>query len=207
VVVVGLGEQEKCTAETIRCACAVAAKLLRDKNSSSVAIEALHGDGQSTAEGVILGLYQFNELKTQTSKKEIKMVHFVGTPEQIKDWETGVIIARSQNITRRMAELPANISTPTFFVNEAQRLFKDVPKTTVISHDVKWAEEKKMGAFLSVTHGAVEPAKFLEIHYKGADEQQRPFVFVGKGITFDSGGPSSQIPMQLGELKLVVYFL
>jgi len=47
-----------------------------------------------------------------------------------------------------------------------------------------------MRTFLSVTHGTAEPAKFLEIHYKGAAGDAQPLAFVGKGITFDSGGIS-----------------
>lgn len=47
----------------------------------------------------------------------------------------------------------------------------------------------KMGSFLSVTNGSDEPAVFLEMHYNNAPNT-KPLVFVGKGITFDSGGIS-----------------
>jgi len=48
-----------------------------------------------------------------------------------------------------------------------------------------------MRTFLSVTRGSAEPAKFLEIHYKGASSPNaKPLVLVGKGITFDTGGIS-----------------
>lgn len=56
-----------------------------------------------------------------------------------------------------------------------------------------WAKEKKMNTFLSVAAGTDEPAKFVEIIYKGAkegDESATDVAFVGKGITFDSGGIS-----------------
>jgi len=36
----------------------------------------------------------------------------------------------------------------------------------------------------------LDPAEFLEIHYKGGDAGAQPVAFVGKGITFDSGGIS-----------------
>ena len=36
------------------------------------------------------------------------------------------------------------------------------------AHDLKWAEEKKMGSFISVSRGSDEPLRFLELHYKGA---------------------------------------
>ena len=54
-----------------------------------------------------------------------------------------------------------------------------------------WIEEQEMGSFLSVAKGSEEPPVFLEIHYKGSpNASEPPLVFVGKGITFDSGGIS-----------------
>ncbi len=51
--------------------------------------------------------------------------------------------------------------------------------------DKAWAEDKKMGAYLSVAKGSSEPPKFVEVHYKGGKDGEAPLVFVGKGITFD----------------------
>ena len=47
-------------------------------------------------------------------------------------------------------------------------------------YDKKWAEEKKMGAFLSVTRGSNEPPAFLEINYNGGASNDKPVVLVGK---------------------------
>ena len=38
----------------------------------------------------------------------------------------------------------------------------------MVAHDLAWAEEKKMGSFISVSRGSDEPLRFLELHYKGA---------------------------------------
>lgn len=51
--------------------------------------------------------------------------------------------------------------------------------------DKKWAEEKKMGAYLGVAKGSDEPLKFVEVVYKGGKEGSAPLALVGKGITFD----------------------
>jgi len=88
-------------------------------------------------------------------------------------------------------ELPANMMTPTAFCDRVKKEFEGVENAEIIVRDEVWAAEKKMNVFLSVTHGTSEPAKFLEIHYKGAaDKNAAPLAFVGKGITFDSGGIS-----------------
>jgi len=47
-------------------------------------------------------------------------------------------------------------------------------------YDEKWAEEKKMGSFLSVTRGSEEPARFLEMNYSGAKSDSKPVVLVGE---------------------------
>jgi cytosol aminopeptidase len=52
-------------------------------------------------------------------------------------------------------------------------------------YDQKWAEEKKMGAFLSVTRGSEEPPRFLEMNYKGASSDNKPVVLVGKLYKFN----------------------
>jgi leucyl aminopeptidase len=53
---------------------------------------------------------------------------------------------------------------------------------------VDWIREQKMNAFLAVGQGSANPPKFIELEYKGSDAA--PIVFVGKGLTFDSGGIS-----------------
>jgi leucyl aminopeptidase len=65
------------------------------------------------------------------------------------------------------------------------------------------AELKKlgMGSLLSVTAGSDEPAKFIVVHYQGSKQKRAPVVFVGKGITFDSGGISLKPPPQMDEMK------
>jgi hypothetical protein len=54
-----------------------------------------------------------------------------------------------------------------------------------MNSDRAWAEEMKMGSFLSVTNGSLEPCKFLEVIYNGGKSGEAPFAIVGKGITFD----------------------
>ena len=53
------------------------------------------------------------------------------------------------------------------------------------SRDKSWAEEKKMGAFLSVSRGSEEPLKFVEVEYQGGEPNSPPIAIVGKGVTFD----------------------
>ncbi|CAE7170319.1 unnamed protein product [Rhizoctonia solani] len=102
-------------------------------------------------------------------------------------------------------ETPANLLTPTLFTERIQKEFEGLDKVEIKVRDKAWAEEKGMRTFLSVAKGSSEPCKFLEIHYNGAsDANSRPLVFVGKGITFDSGGislkPSAGMKLMRGDM-------
>ncbi len=58
-----------------------------------------------------------------------------------------------------------------------------------------------MGSFLSVTNGSDQPPKFIVLEYSGAGKKQKPFVLVGKGITFDSGGISLKPGLDMDQMK------
>ncbi|RDB19531.1 Cytosol aminopeptidase [Hypsizygus marmoreus] len=111
--------------------------------------------------------------------------------EASQEWDRGVVYAQAQNFARTLMELPANMITPTIFTERVKAQFAGIKNVEIIVRDEAWAAEKNMNTFLSVTHGTSEPAKILEIHYKGAPSKDaQPLAFVGKGITFDSGGIS-----------------
>jgi leucyl aminopeptidase len=67
-------------------------------------------------------------------------------------------------------------------------------------------EEKKMrelgmGALLCVSAGSVQPAKLIVMNYKGGKTTDKPYVLVGKGVTFDSGGISLKPGAKMDEMK------
>ena len=65
------------------------------------------------------------------------------------------------------------------------------------------AQMKKlgMGALLAVTRGSRQPPKFIIMEYRGTAKDKKPFVLVGKGITFDSGGISIKPAAAMDEMK------
>lgn len=107
-------------------------------------------------------------------------------------WQKGVLFASGQNLARQLMETPANEMTPTRFAEMIKKNLRDASnKTDIHIRPKSWIEEQGMGSFLSVAKGSDEPPVFLEIHYRGSpNASEPPVVFVGKGITFDSGGIS-----------------
>jgi len=58
-----------------------------------------------------------------------------------------------------------------------------------------------MGSFMSVAKGSAEPLRFIILRYEGAARSEEPFVLVGKGITFDTGGVSIKPSADMDEMK------
>ena len=125
-----------------------------------------------------------DRLKSAQNQKESVKISPFGSSKSVQglSWETGLIYAEAQNIARGLGNSPANHMTPTIFTEEVKSVLQDLPNVEVIVRDEKWAEEKQMGSFLSVGRGSDVPSKFLEIHYKGGKEGDKPLALVGKGI-------------------------
>lgn len=188
--------------ENIRSAIAVASRSVRDEQGINEVVVDPCEDAEASAEGAHLALWHFDELKSERYKKKVVKISVLhGDDAATKAaFERGAQLAKAQNICRRLAELPANHLTPTIFGNAVVDLFKELPQVKVIVHDQKWAEDKKMGSFLSVAKGSAEPPKFLEIHYNNKPDA-KPFVLVGKGICFDSGGISIKPSANMDKMR------
>lgn len=113
----------------------------------------------------------------------------------------GTVKAQAQNWARELADTPANLMTPTIFSERVSSVLTQLGVDVKI-HNENWASDKKMNSFLSVARGSVEPPKFLEISYKGAeDPNEPPHTLVGKGVTFDAGGISLKVSLCPTSLK------
>ncbi|GFO37818.1 leucine aminopeptidase-like protein [Plakobranchus ocellatus] len=117
------------------------------------------------------------------------------------NWTRGEILAKAQNFARYLMESPANKMTPTIFSEKVKENLSQLPKCTVIIRDQAWAQSMKMGSFLSVAKGSNEEPKFLEIDYLGGEKDDAPVIFVGKGVTFDSGGISIKPSADMDKMR------
>jgi len=104
-------------------------------------------------------------------------------------------------MTRDLANLPANVCTPSHLGQRARQLARE--HRSIRAEVLGEAELKrlKMGSFLSVTAGTDEPARLIVLRYNGGAPRQAPVALVGKGVTFDSGGLSLKDPVGMEEMK------
>ena len=215
VVVVGLGKKEgrefdseegvDWGREAVRKAAASGVRAAAELKAGEVHVETF-GDGEAAAEGATLANWKYDQFKSD--KKPLPKVGCLvrGGDEGEGDgegWKRGEVLGNAQNLARRLMEAPASFLTPTQFCEEAKQALEGLPVQVEV-RDKSWAEEKGMGSFLSVAQGSAQPPKFLELHYKGGDEGAPPAVFVGKGVTFDTGGisikPSAKMDLMRGDM-------
>ena len=112
----------------------------------------------------------------------------------------GLAIAHGTDLARDLGNLPGNICTPAHLAERARGVAEELGFQCQVL-DRPQIEELKMGSFLSVTNGSEQPPKFIILEYGGAGKKQKPFVLVGKGITFDSGGISLKPPLDMDQMK------
>lgn len=96
-------------------------------------------------------------------------------------------VAKGMLAARRLADIPSETCTPQFVVEEAQRLCAHYPALSCEVLDEKAIVEQGLGLLHAVGKGASRPPRLLAIHYNGA-ETGPVRSYVGKGITFDTGG-------------------
>ncbi len=158
----------------------------------------------AVTEGVVLGVYSYDELKT-SEKKDTPAVNAVflytygeGKVAQ-KVLDRTVLVAEAANEARRLADAPSNLMTPTIFTKVVtQKAKKEGIRVRVLEKAV--LEKAGWGAFLGVARGSFEPPKVVVLEYRGGSNS-KTHVIVGKGITFDSGGISIKPSSGMEEMK------
>jgi leucyl aminopeptidase len=153
-------------------------------------------------------LYEFNQLKSKNKRPRHKLRKLVlSVPERedvvagqraIKD---GNAIGKGVSLARDLANLPPNICTPTYLADQAKQLGKSQKSITVTVVDEAAMEKLGMGSLLSVSQGSRQPAKLISMEYNGGKKDEKPFVLVGKGVTFDTGGISIKPSPAMDEMK------
>jgi leucyl aminopeptidase len=200
VMVVGLGKREDFTLDRVREASAAAALKVRDMGLRTFAT-IVHGAGvgnldlgdaaEAVVEGVLLGLYRYMEHKTEEDKKKVDSFTIVTLEKAranvIRDAvHRASVVATMTNFARDLINAPSNEKTPRLLTDRVRVAAKEAgAKLTVF--DEKQLEKVGFGCLLGVAKGSVEPPRFLVVEHSGGGKA-KSIVFVGKGITFDSGG-------------------
>ena len=217
VILVGLGKKEELKAGAYRKALAAAAKALKESNAKQ-AVSFLHEaevEGRDAAwnirqivECLEASLYRFTQMKSENEnhKPRLAKLHSIVEGDEAlaaakSAIARGQAIADGMNLAKELANLPGNVCTPTYLAEQAEKLGKRSKKLKVKVLSEKDMEELGMGSLLSVSKGSHEPARFIVMEYSGAPTKEKPFVLIGKGLTFDAGGISIKPAANIDDMK------
>ncbi|MDF2460053.1 MAG: pepA [Nitrospira sp.] len=113
----------------------------------------------------------------------------------------GVATAEAAVLVRDLCNHPSNVMTPSRIASEAKKVAKEEALSLKIL-DQRDMEQLGMGALLGVARGSHEPPKFIILEYNGSKKKdERPVVFIGKTITFDTGGISLKPAENMEHMK------
>ena len=100
-----------------------------------------------------------------------------------------LVILEAQEFCRMLQDTPNRELNAEKFVEKVENLFKPFKSEIEIKVlDRKKLEEKKMGLILGVNQGSSHEPRMLSIKYKGNSNSKDLIAYIGKGITFDTGG-------------------
>lgn len=148
---------------------------------------------QAAFEAAMLGLSPDKRYKSDADSDENKPPPLealallgadAGALARAQSFSAGVLL------TRGLVASPANYATPSSLAACAKEIADSFDGMTLTVLERDECEARGMGAYLGVSQGAVEPPKFIHLCLSapGGGKPAKKIAFVGKGLTFDSGG-------------------
>ena len=136
-----------------------------------------------------------------TGKPELATLAFAAGAGAQPGLDQAVAIAEGVRFARELANLPPNICTPVYIAAQAQAFADAHDKVACRVLDHEEMEQLGFGSLLAVGRGSANKPRLVALEYRGGAEGEKPYAFVGKGITFDTGGISLKPGPGMDEMK------
>ena len=204
-----VAKRTELTEENVRCAAATArvsaekmerVNLVLDlgllKNSEAFTFAAV--------EGATMASYDAGVCKADRAKAGVKRITISGMSETAamkRAAKQGAISAEGNLAARELQNLPPNILNPKEFAKRARSMARKSPKMTCKVLGEKQMTDLGMGSLLGVSQGAKNEAQLVHLCYKPKGKSAGRLAFVGKGLTFDSGGISLKPGANMDQMK------
>jgi leucyl aminopeptidase len=197
LLLVGLGARRDDDAVWERAGGALTARLLTSGETRLVIdVSGLDLDGRAAARlafGASARAWRHDVYRTKLSRKQkpsLEEVVIVGAEGAEDAWRDSEALLEGLRFTRTLVAEPANILYPETFVERATAALEGTGVEITVLDEAQMLE-LGMGALIGVGQGSVRPPRLLAMRWNGAsDAGAKPVVFIGKGITFDTGGIS-----------------
>jgi len=193
IVVVGLGKREEIDAGVLYRAAATVSRQLAGRPRAKVVFVA---DGSWTSRqteqavaGAAVGMVGQDLYRAEKKRTPFgSSIWLVASPEDVA---RGIVIAEGVNLARRLVNTPPDDLYPQTFSEEAAAVAGRTGMEVEIWDEGQLARERCQ-AILAVGRGSIRHPRLVILHYQGpgAREGHPDLAFVGKGVTFDSGGLS-----------------
>ncbi|WP_420144245.1 leucyl aminopeptidase [Sphingobium sp.] len=203
IVLLGVGAGTELDYE--KAGAALTAKL-NNSGAAHVAVEFATGATADQAAQLAFGAWlrswridTYRTRQPEKAKPTLKTVTLVAADAQAA-WDRRAAVAQGVAFTRELVSEPANILYPESFVERCRHLADLGVKITVL--DKAAMEELGMGSLLGVAQGSAREARLLAMEWDGTDgAAEKPVIFVGKGVTFDTGGISLKPGAGMEDMK------
>jgi leucyl aminopeptidase len=208
VVVTGLGKGEELDAERLRVAAALVAKEAGSLQARSLAWALPEGIAPAVAAeaivtGTVLGSYRFDRFLAGDPDEpapRLESLTLIGPAEAAEAAAAAGVVAVAVNRARDLQSTPANFATPAYLGERAEEI---AAAHDAVSAEVLGLEQlraKKMGGLLAVSQGSAEEPRLIVLRYAGGGSGPT-LGFIGKGVTFDTGGISLKPSAAMHEMK------
>ena len=196
VLFVGMGPEKEANAGTVRRAGAIAARRVGGGKSVATTIPQAAGAPadavRAFVEGFLLASYRYLRYRAEQNGRPNRVESVVllagdgWEPKAVKRaMDHAAAVAEGTNIARDLTNTPAGDKSPESLAQEARKIARNGLKVKVLNE--KELAAKGFGGILGVGRGSPKPPRLIELIYEPAGAK-RTIAFVGKGITFDSGG-------------------
>ncbi len=157
----------------------------------------------AVAENLILAEYEYTTYKSkQPTYSLTEVLLCVHKAKTVRDLVAhGATLATYTNICRDIANTPGSDMTPVLLAGKTKEILKDT-KAKVTILDEKQIAKLGMGGVIGVGKGSKHKPRFIIIEYFGSKKAEKPIVFVGKGVTFDTGGLQIKPGMAMYEMHM-----
>ena len=205
IVLVGTGKRAEINARAAEAAGAAAASALRRQPRGVLAadgISALHA--AHAALGAVLSAYRFDRYRTREKSCDKPRLEALTVlcddPAAARAAWTGLAaLARGVFIARDLVSEPANVLTPPVFADRIEALSSLGLEIEVLGPAAM--TELGFGALLGVAQGSSSEPRCVIMQWRGGAVDAAPLAFVGKGVTFDSGGISIKPASGMEDMK------
>ncbi|UTW53877.1 leucyl aminopeptidase [Kordiimonas sp. SCSIO 12610] len=204
LLVIGLGDSKLSKQDNIELGALATAKLLHSGSSDAfIAVDFEGADAAAIAEGAMLRSYRFDKYRTkepESKKPSLTSITVMTTDESAtKVFEDRSKVVDGVFFTRDLVSEPGNVLYPESFADRIRELTRLGVEVEVLGEAEM--ETLGMGSLLCVGQGSARESQLAIMRWNGGNAGDAPLAFIGKGVTFDTGGISLKPGAGMEQMK------